>query len=154
MNEKDNAISGIKLMSVDEFFAMLGREGNFMSYAYSEDDKKCIIRDFEPVLVQSLDPLRTHLEDILASAELKEVRVYPKNEVMYLRVNVRFLTDIAEWSGPYQMIVAWDYRKLLLGYAFPVGKGRDSSLPVWLEMEETVPQRKRRIEMAARRMAS
>ena len=54
------------------------------------------------------DKVEEHLEDILATAKLKEVRVYPKDEIMYVRVEVKFLTDMAAWSRPYQMLAAWD----------------------------------------------
>ena len=98
--------------------------------AYDDATKRSIIDGFIPVLQGSGDPLETHLEDILATAELKEARTYPKNEVMYVRVYVRFLTDTAEWSKPYQMLAAWDCFNNLMGYTFPVGKGRRCELPI------------------------
>ena len=113
-----------KLMSYDDFFAMLDEQGKFESFDYDDETKKGIVGDFLPVLRGSGDPLEEHLEDILATAKLKEVRVYPKDEIMYVRVEVRFLTDMAAWSRPYQMLAAWDCFNNLKGYVFPVGKGR------------------------------
>ena len=146
--------SGVKLMSYDDFFAMLGEQGEFKSFDYDDETKKSIISDFQPVLEGSGDPLETHLEDILATAELKEARVYPKDEIMYVRVNVRFLTDMAEWSKPYQMLAAWDCFNNLMGYVFPVGKGRRCELPIWLEEPENKAQRDRRQRLMAARIAA
>ena len=98
------------------------------------------------------DPLETHLEDILATAELKEVRTYPKNEVIYVRVNVRFLTDTAEWSKSYQMLAAWDCLRNLMGYTFPGGKGRRCELPIWLEEPENKAQHDMRQRLKVARM--
>ena len=123
-------VPGVKLMSYDDFFAMLEGEGAFDSFDYDDETKASILSDFAPVLKGSGDPLETHLEDIIATAELKEARTYPKNEVMYVRVYVRFLTDTAEWSKPYQMLAAWDCFNNLMGYTFPVGKGRRCELPI------------------------
>ena len=142
---------GPKLMSYDDFFGMLEELGEFRSYDYDDATKRSIIEDFLPVLENSGDPLETHVEDILATAKLKEVRVYPKGEEMYVRVEVQFLTETAEWSSPYQMVAAWDCFNNLKGYAFPVGKGRRTELPVELENTENAVQcEKRRLLMAAR----
>ncbi len=143
---------GVKLMSYDDFFAMLGKEGEFNSFDYDEGDKASILSDFAPVLEGSGDPLETHLEDILATAELKEARTYPKNEVIYVRVNVRFLTDTAEWSKSYQMLAAWDCLRNLMGYTFPVGKGRRCELPIWLEEPENKAQHDMRQRLKVARM--
>ena len=141
----------VKLMSYDGFFAMLEAQGEFTTFDYDEETKRSIIADFLPALDGSGDPLETHLEDILATAVLKEVRVYPKDEVMYVRVEVRFLTETAEWSKPYQMLAAWDGSHKLRGYTFPVGKGRRTELPIELENPANKLQReKRRLLMAAR----
>jgi hypothetical protein len=139
-------------MSYDDFFAMLGKEGEFNSFDYDEGDKASILSDFAPVLEGSGDPLETHLEDILATAELKEARTYPKNEVIYVRVNVRFLTDTAEWSKSYQMLAAWDCLRNLMGYTFPVGKGRRCELPIWLEEPENKAQHDMRQRLKVARM--
>ena len=140
-----------KLMSYDDFFAMLDAEGAFDSCDYDEETKKGILGDFLPVLKGSGDPLETHLEDILATAKLKEVRTYPKNEFMYVRVEVRFLTETAEWSRPYQMLAAWDCFNILKGYVFPVGKGTRTRLPIELENPENAAQRTKRMQLAAAR---
>ena len=145
---------GMKLMSCADFFAMLGELGEFKSFKYDDMEKKSIISGFDPVLSGSDDPLRTHIEDILETAVLKEVRVYPKDEVMYVRVEVRFLTDTAEWSRPYQMLAAWNGANSLLGYAFPVGKGTGDCLPVELEDPPSKAQRERRLLLMAERVAS
>ena len=142
---------GVKLMSYDDFFAMLDAEGEFDSFDYDEETKKGILGDFLPVLKGSGDPLETHLEDILATAKLKEVRTYPKNEIMYVRVEVRFLTETAEWSRPYQMLAAWDCFNILKGYVFPVGKGTRTHLPIELENPENAAQRTKRMQLAAAR---
>ena len=147
-------VPGVKLMSYDDFFAMLEGEGAFDSFDYDDATKASILSDFAPVLKGSGDPLETHLEDILATAELKEARTYPKNEVMYVRVYVRFLTDTAEWSKPYQMLAAWDCFNNLMGYTFPVGKGRRCELPIWLEEPENKAQRDMRQRLRAARMAA
>ena len=143
-----------KLMSYDDFFAMLDAEGAFDSFDYDEETKKGILGDFLPVLKGSGDPLETHLEDILATAKLKEVRTYPKNEIMYVRVEVRFLTETAEWSRPYQMLAAWDCFNILKGYVFPVGKGTRTRLPIELENPENAAQHTKRMQLAAARAAA
>ena len=143
---------GPKLMSYDDFFGMLGELGEFRSYDYDDESKRAIIGDFLPVLENSDDPLEEHVEDILATAKLKEVRIYPKGETMYVRVEVRFLTETAEWSRPYQMVAAWDGLFRLKGYAFPVGKGRRTELPVELEDPASPVQRERRRLLKAERL--
>ena len=145
-------VPGVKLMSYDDFFAMLEGEGAFDSFDYDDATKASILSDFAPVLKGSGDPLETHLEDILATAELKEARTYPKNEVIYVRVNVRFLTDTAEWSKSYQMLAAWDCLRNLMGYTFPVGKGRRCELPIWLEEPENKAQHDMRQRLKVARM--
>ena len=145
---------GVKLMSYDDFFAMLDEEGDFKSYDYDDDTKKSIISDFLPVLEGSGDPLETHVEDILATAILRDARVYPKNEVMYVRVEVRFLTETAEWSKPYQMLAAWDSCHNLKGYAFPVGKGHNSELPYELEDPPSEAQKQKRRTLKRQRLAA
>lgn len=145
--------SGPKLMSYDDFFAMLDEQGEFKSYDYDEATKKAIIGEFLPVLEGSGDPLETHIEDILATAKLKEVRIYTKEEITYVRVEVQFLTEITEWSKPYQMLAAWDCMNKLMGYVFPVGKGRRSKLPVELENPPSKAQRKKRALLMAERIA-
>lgn len=144
---------GPKLKSYDDFFGMLDALGEFKSYDYDDETKRAILSDFIPVLENSGDPLATHLEDILATAKLKEVRVYPKDETMYVRVEVQFLTETAEWSQPYQMVAAWDCFNDLKGYAFPVGRGRRTELPVELEEAENSVQRERRMALMAARIA-
>ena len=98
--------------------------------------------------------IEAHIEDILATAKLKEVRTYPKNEIMYVRVEVRFLTETAEWSRPYQMLAAWDCFNILKGYVFPVGKGTRTRLPIELENPENAAQRTKRMQLAAVRAAA
>lgn len=146
--------SGNALMSCRDFFAMLDVEGEFNSFDYDDETKRAIIGDFLPVLNGSSDPLKTHVEDILATATLKEVRVYTKNEVMYVRVVVRFLTETAEWSDPYQMIAAWGCFNELMGYAFPVGKGWRNELPIELENPENDLQREKRMALRAMRISA
>ena len=146
--------SGIALMSCRDFFAMLDAEGEFKSFDYDDETKRSIIGDFFTVLNGSGDPLETQVEDILATATLKEVRVYPKNEVMYVRVEVRFLTETAEWSDPYQMIAAWGCFNELMGYAFPVGKGWRSELPMELENIENKLQHEKRMALRAMRISA
>ncbi len=146
--------SGVALMSYDDFFAMLDEQGEFQSPAYDDETKESIIAEFLPVLKGSGDPLETHVEDILATAELKEVRVYPKGELMYVRVMVRFLTETAEWSDLYQMLAAWDCIHDLKGYVFPVGKGHRSELPIELENPENKAQHEKRMQLMAIRVAA
>ena len=143
-----------KLMSYDDFFAMLDEQGKFESFDYDDETKKGIVGDFLPVLRGSGDPLEEHLEDILATAKLKEVRVYPKDEIMYVRVEVKFLTDMAAWSRPCQMLAAWDCFNNLKGYVFPVGKGRRTRLPIELEDPPSRAQRKKRIQLMTARLAA
>lgn len=144
----------VALMSYDDFFAMLEDQGEFKSFDYDDETKALIIGDFYPVLNGSGDPLETHVEDILATAKLKEARVYPKDEIMYVRVEVRFLTETAEWSDPYQMLAAWDCFNELKGYVFPVGKGRRSEVPIELENPENEAQRKKRMALMLSRMSA
>jgi len=147
MAETTGRETGVALMSCSDFFTMLDELGEFNSFGYSDDTKAAIISDFLPVLEGSGDPLETHVEDILATAKLKEVRVYPKDETMYVRVEVRFLTEMAQWSDPYQMVAAWSCFKELMGYAFPVGKGWRSSLPIELENQENAVQHEKRLAL-------
>lgn len=144
--------AGFKLKSYDDFFGMLEKLGEFKSYDYDDETKRSIIEDFLPVLENTGDPLETHIEDILATAKLKEVRVYPKDETMYVRVEVQFLTETAEWSQPYQMVAAWDSMSQLKGYAFPVGKGRRTELPVELENPANEAQKEKRHLLKAERL--
>ena len=144
---------GPKLKSYDDFFGMLEKLGEFKSYDYDDETKRSIIEDFLPVLENTSDPLKTHIEDILATAKLKEVRVYPKDETTYVRVEVQFLTETAEWSRPYQMVAAWDAMFRLKGYAFPVGKGRRTELPVELENPANEAQKEKRLLLKAERLS-
>ena len=144
---------GPKLKSYDDFFGMLEELGEFRSYDYSDEIKRSIVEDFLPVLENTSDPLKTHIEDILATAKLKEVRVYPKDETTYVRVEVQFLTETAEWSRPYQMVAAWDSMSQLKGYAFPVGKGRRTELPVELENPANEAQKEKRRLLKAERLS-
>ena len=146
--------SGIALMSCGDFFAMLEDQGEFKSFDYDDATKASIIGDFYPVLSGSGDPLETHVEDILATATLKEVRVYPKDEIMYVRVEVRFLTETAEWSDPYQMLAAWDCFHELMGYVFPIGKGRRSEIPIEMENPENELQHEKRIALRSMRISA
>ncbi len=145
---------GVKLMSYDDFFAMLDEEGEFKSYDYDDETKKSIIGDFNKVLKWSDDPLETHLEDILATAKLMEARVYPSDETMYVRVTVQFLTETAQWSKPYQMLAAWDSHYKLKGYVFPVGKGHNSELPYELEDPPSEAQKQKRRMLKRQRLAA
>ena len=142
------------LMSYDDFFEMLEKLGEFKSYDYDDATKKSIIGDFNKVLKWSGDPLETHLEDILATAKLMETRVYPSDETMYVRVMVQFLTETAQWSKPYQMLVAWDSCHNLKGYAFPVGKGHNSELPYELEDPPSEAQKQKRRTLKRQRLAA
>ena len=146
--------SGVALMAYDDFFAMLDEQGEFQSPAYDDETKESVVADFLPVLKGSGDPLEMHVEDILATAKLKEARVYPKDEIMYVRVEVRFLTEAAEWSRPYQMLAAWDCFHDLKGYVFPVGKGSRSELPIELENPENEAQHEKRMQLMAARIAA
>ena len=145
---------GVKLMSYDEFFAMLEEQGEFKVYDYDDEIKAMILGDFLPVLKGSGDPLETHIEDILATAKLMEVRIYPKEEWLYVRVEVKFLAETAKWSRPYQMLAAWDCFNELKGYVFPVGKGRRSELPIELENPENAAQREMRSLLRSERIAA
>ena len=147
MSETAGTEAGVALMSCSDFFSMLDELGEFNSFDYPDDTKESIISDFLPVLEGSGDPLETHIEDILATAKLKEVRVYPKDETMYVRVEVRFLTETAQWSDPYQMVAAWGCFKELMGYAFPVGKGWRDGLPIELENQENTLQHEKRLAL-------
>lgn len=146
--------SGVALMSYNDFFAMLEEQGEFQSPAYDDATKASVVADFLPVLKGSGDPLETHVEDILATATLKEVRIYPKDEITYVRVEVRFLTETAEWSTPYQMLAAWDCFYDLKGYVFPVGKGSRSELPIELEDPENSAQHEKRMQLMAARVSA
>jgi hypothetical protein len=67
---------------------------------------------------------------------------------------VRFLTETAEWSKPYQMLAAWDCFNNLMGYTFPVGKGHNSKLPYELENPPSKAQREKRLLMMAGRLSA
>ena len=121
---------------------------------YDDETKAMILGDFLPVLKGSGDPLETHIEDILATAKLMEVRIYPKEEWLYVRVEVKFLAETAKWSRPYQMLAAWDCFNELKGYVFPVGKGRRSELPIELENPENAAQREMRSLLRSERIAA
>ncbi len=144
---------GNKLMSYGDFFEMLEGLGEFKSHDYDDETKSLIIGEFEDVLKGSGDPLETHLEDILATAKLMDARVYPSDETMYVRVEVQFLTETAQWSRPYQMLAAWSPLYILKGYVFPVGKGRKSELPYELEDPPSNAQKQKRLMLKAKRLA-
>ena len=143
---------GVKLMSYDDFFDMLAGHGELESPACDDEAKRAIVAEFVSAVEGSGDPLETHVEDILATAALREVRFYPDG-VKYVRAKVRFLTETAEWSQPYQMAAAWDGVGRLKGYTFPVGKGRKSELPYEMEDPPTDAQKEKRLQLMASRLS-
>ena len=139
--------------SYDEFFDMLAGHGEFESPACDDEAKKAIVAEFISAVEGSGDPLETHVEDILATAAPMEVRIYPDG-VKYVRAEVRFLTETAEWSQPYQMVAAWDSVGSLKAYTFPVGKGRKIELPYEMEDPPTDAQKEKRMQLMASRLSS
>lgn len=121
-----------KYMEPEKFFAHVKEQGEYTCYQYDEDTKKSILRSFIPVLKHSRDPLRAFLEDILASGKLREVRVFPKEEWMYVRVETQFIGDDGEWSRPYQLVALWDCFNRLQGYSFVSEKPGENVWPAEL----------------------
>ena len=130
-----------KYMTYDKFFKLLRDQGKYDCHRYDDDTKRGIIEDFEPVLTRAHDPLATFLEDILATAELREVRTFPENEWMYVRVAVRLLNKDAEWGKPFQIVALWDCFKKLQGYTFVETPTATEYHPEEIDSEETEAQR-------------
>ena len=131
-----------KFKTYKEFFKDVEAEGEFVCYDYDDDVKRSIIGDFEPVLQgESDDPLKCALEDILATAQLREVRVFPKNEFMYVRAEVKFVNGNGEWSEPYQLLALWNCFNDLKAYTFVRGEERCEVFPAELEGVESDNQK-------------
>ncbi|MBQ2632943.1 MAG: hypothetical protein IJG13_24985 [Kiritimatiellae bacterium] len=133
-----------KYMTYEQFFKFLRDQGKYDCHHYGDDTKRGIIEDFEPVLTRAHDPLAAFLEDILATAELHEVRTFPKEEWMYVRVAVRFLNKDAEWGKPFQIAALWDCFKKLQGYTFVAEPIETEYHPEEIDGEETEAQRLKR----------
>lgn len=142
-----------KFKSYKAFFAAVQEQGEFECFDYDEDVKKEIVGDFIPVLTGSGDPLERALEDILATAKLREVRVFPENEYMYVRCEVRFLDEQAAWGEPCQLLALWDCFNRLHGYTFVRGTAHESFYPAELTGNETAARQAKRRELQARRQS-
>lgn len=133
-----------KYMSYEDFSKFLVAQGEFECFDYPDETKKAIIGDFVPVLTRSGDPLSAQLEDILATAQLREVRIFPKEEWMYVRVCVRFLDSNAEWGEPFQLAALWDCFNMLKGYTFISMTSKEGCNPPEFSTPETPAQRAKR----------
>ena len=143
-----------KYMTYDKFFKPLRDQGKYDCHKYGDDTKRGIVEDFEPVLTRAHDPLATFLEDILATAELREVRTFPKNEWMYVRVTVRLLNNDAEWGKTFQIVALWDCFKKLQGYTFVATPTATVHHPEEVGDEETEAQRAMRQKLRESRLAA
>ena len=142
-----------KYMTYDQFYKFLRDQGKYDCPHYADDTKRGIIGDFEPVLTRAHDPLAAFIEDILATAELREVRTFPKEEWMYVRVAVRFLNKDAEWGKPFQIVALWDCFKKLQGYTFVATPTATEHHPEEVGDEETEAQRAIRQKLRESRIA-
>lgn len=144
-----------KFKKYQEFFKDVEAEGEFVCYDYPEDVKRSIVGDFEPVLEgETNEPLKCALEDILATAQLREVRVFPKNEFMYVRAEVKFIDADGEWGEPYQILALWDCFNVLKSYTFVRGEERTEVYPTELEGCESRVQKDVRAELQIKRVAA
>jgi len=144
-----------KFKTYKEFFKDVEAEGEFVCYDYADDVKRSIIGDFEPVLQgEKDDPLKCAIEDILSTAQLREVRVFPKNEFMYVRAEVKFVDVDGCWSEPYQILAFWDCFNVLKSYTFVCGEERCEVFPTALEGPESDEQKTVRSELRAKRIAA
>ena len=143
-----------KYMTYDQFYKFLRDQGKYDCPHYADDTKRGIIGDFEPVLTRAHDPLAAFLEDILATAELREVRTFPKEEWMYVRVAVRLINKDAEWGKPFQIVALWDCFKKLQGYTFVAEPIAMEYHPEEIDGEETEAQRIKRQTLRENRIAA
>ena len=127
-----------------------------LEYMVAVIDKPSAKEHYAELLKDRKAALRTPRGEMLMPYDdfFAMARIYPKNKVVYVRVETRFLTETAEWSPPYQMLAAWDSHNMLMGYTFPVGKGRRSELPYELENPPSMAQRERRMLLKAERLSA
>jgi len=136
-----------KFMTYRDFFARVEEEGEFTCFDYEDEVRAEIFLDVPKACLKVNDVLVPALADILSSGVLREVRVYPKNECMLVRIETKFLDKAGTWGKPYQMLVFLDCFNELLGYTFVRGTERVEVHPEELQGEETEVQRARRLEL-------
>lgn len=120
----------MKFVKYDQFVQIVNEQGKYVCYDYTEDDKKSIINDFRPVLEGEPkdEPLKVFVDDIIETAKLLEVRVFPKQEYMLVRVEVMLRTDEGNYVGPSQLLALWDCFYQLKAYTFIHGESQTAEV--------------------------
>ena len=89
-----------RYLPYEDFFALVRRLDEYECKSRSDEDKREIITMMDHVFTYPNDPLAAWLEDILATAQWREARVFPYEDSIYVRVEVKLLDANAEWRGP------------------------------------------------------
>lgn len=122
----------MKYVEYDEFVQIVNEQGKYVCFDYSEDVKQSIIEDFRPVFDRESEDnemLKFFVDEIIETAKPLEIRVYPKNEFMLVRVEVRFRDVKGEFGQPYQLLAFWDCFYRLKAYTFVRGESQKSEFP-------------------------
>lgn len=131
--------------SYDEFFALVRAQGDHVCSDYEDEIKYEIMTvDLVQALSHANDPLFMWIEDILATGKLREVRIFPKREWMYVRVETMLLDENAGWRGPYQFVALWNCWNELKGWTFIVEGEKKSFVPDELWVKENSIMRQKR----------
>ncbi len=141
-----------RYMPCEEFLASLRLlDDEYDCKSYSDDVKREIINEMGAVFTCANDPLAAWIEDILATAQWREARVFPYADSTYIRVEVKLLDANAEWRGPYQLLVTWRWFRELGAWTFASGESKESFLPDELFIEENEAMRRKRMELRGMR---
>ena len=143
-----------RYMSCEDLFALMPLLDEYECKSYSDEDKREIINIMEDVFTFANDPLAAWLEDILATAQWREARVFPYEDSIYVRVEVKLLDANAEWRGPYQLLVVWHFFRNLVAWTFVSGESKESFFPDELFIEENEAMRRKRMELRVARMVT
>ena len=143
-----------RYLPYEDFFALVRRLDEYECKSRSDEDKREIINMMDHVFTYPNDPLAAWLEDILATAQWRELRFYPYEDSTYIRVEVKLLDANAEWRGPYQLLVVWCCSCILDAWTFVSGESKESFFPDELFIEENEAMRRKRMELRMARMAT
>ena len=120
----------IKLKSYSDFFKDVEAEGEFKCFDYSDEVKKEIIDDYRKVFAyERMELLSYFIDEVVETARLLEVRIFPKNELMYIRAEVRFRGSKGRLGKPYHLLTLWDCFHDLKSYTFIRGEAKKMRYP-------------------------
>ena len=139
-----------RYMTYDQFFKLVRDQGEYKVHKCS-NEKQSIVKDFLSFVVEIHDPLETQLEDIFATAKVREVRTYPANGWMYVRIWTRLLNGNAKWGKPFQIVALLDSCRQLKGYTFTEAGLIFEFHPNEINGKETDAQRHKRQELREHR---